>query len=101
MRVAVALHQRLAFREFHGQLVVSRGNLCDLVQPRFDALVLDLVPQAAASEAPQGGKSAEQCKAADARGRNAASTCKSSQGALGARRGLQSSAQPGGQSAAD
>ena len=42
MRVAVALHQRLAFREFHGQLVVSRGNFRDLVQPRFDALVLEL-----------------------------------------------------------
>src|ERR1700679_1550038 len=101
MRVAVTLHQRLELREFHGEVLVARSNLRNLSQPGLDALVLDLVSQAAASEAPQRGDAAQQCEAADARGRNAAAGRESSQDAACARRCQQTLAQSGRQRAAD
>src|SRR5271156_1391202 len=101
MRVAVALHQRLALGKFHGEVVVSWGNLRDLIQPGLDALVLDLVTQAGASEVPEAGDAAQQCKATDAGGRNAAPGRESSQDAACARRGQQAPAQSRGKSAAD
>src|ERR1700689_693839 len=101
MRIAVALHQRLALRKLDGEGLVSRSNLRDLFQPRLDALVLDLVTQAAAPEAPEGGDAAQQSKAADARGRNAPSGRESREHTTRARRCQQTPAQSGGQSAAD
>ena len=101
MCVAVAFHQRLAFRKFQSEGVVLRRDLQELLQPRFDARIFDLVTQAAASETSEGSDATQQREAADARRRNAATGGESDQGAVRAGRCQQAPAQAGRQCAAD